>query len=69
MIVKGRVNKLLSEVTLLAQQFVKDPSLTVEQYLKNGGAFAIKYIRYEVGEGIEKKIVDFAAEVAEQMKK
>jgi elongation factor Ts len=69
MIVKGRVNKLLSEVTLIAQQFVKDSSITVEEYLKRNNSFAIKYIRYEVGEGIEKQVVDFAAEVAAQMKK
>jgi elongation factor Ts len=69
MIVAGRINKLLAEVTLVAQQFVKDPSKTVEQYLNEGKAAAVTYIRYEVGEGIEKKVVDFAAEVAEQMKK
>jgi len=67
MIVKGRVNKLLSEVTLLAQQFVKDPSKTVEQYLKEANTAALTYVRYEVGEGIEKAVVDFAAEVAAQM--
>jgi elongation factor Ts len=69
MIVKGRVNKLLSEVTLEAQPFVKDTSKTVKQHLATYGAASIVYVRYQVGEGIEKKVVDFAAEVAEQMKK
>jgi elongation factor Ts len=68
MIVKGRINKLLSEVTLEAQQFVKDPSKSVKQYLAGfNNATALTYIRYQVGEGIEKKVVDFAAEVAAQM--
>ncbi|MDR2823451.1 MAG: translation elongation factor Ts [Mycoplasmataceae bacterium] len=69
MIVKGRVKKLLAEVCLLDQQFVKDPSKTVREYLKVNNSDIIQYIRYEVGEGIEKKVVDFAAEVAEQMNK
>jgi elongation factor Ts len=69
MIVKGRVNKLLSEVCLEDQVFVKDPSKTVATYMKVHNTHATKYIRYEVGEGIEKKVVDFAAEVAEQMGK
>jgi len=67
MIVKGRVNKLLAENCLLDQPYVKDPSKTIDQYLKENHTKAISYIRYEVGEGIEKKANDFAAEVAEQM--
>ncbi len=70
MIVKGRVNKLLGEVTLEAQPFVKEPGKSVKDYLKGfNNAVALKYVRYQVGEGIEKKVVDFAAEVAQQMKK
>ncbi|GMO15733.1 MAG: translation elongation factor Ts [Mycoplasmoidaceae bacterium] len=68
-IISGKINKLLSEVTLEAQPFVKDPSKTVKQYVNAAGADVIKYVRYQVGEGIEKKVVDFAAEVAAQMKK
>jgi elongation factor Ts len=66
-IVIGRVNKLLSEVTLVNQPFVKDPSKTVEKYIKENNAELLTYVRYEVGEGIEKQVVDFAAEVAAQM--
>jgi elongation factor Ts len=67
-IISGKINKLLSEVTLEAQPFVKEPSKSVKQYINAAGADVIKYIRYQVGEGIEKKVVDFAAEVAAQMK-
>ena len=66
-IVDGRVNKLLKEICLVSQPYVKDPSLTVEQYLSNNGAKAIKMINFVLGDGIEKKESDFAAEVAEQM--
>jgi elongation factor Ts len=67
-IVQGRVKKLLAEVCLEEQTFVKDPSKTVSQYLASHNTKIIKYIRYEVGEGVEKKVSDFAAEVAEQMR-
>lgn len=67
-IINGKVNKLLSEVTLEAQQFVKDSSKTVKQHINAHNADVIKYTRYQVGEGIEKKVVDFAAEVAAQIK-
>lgn len=66
-IVDGRVNKLLKEICLVSQPYVKDPSLTVEQYLSNNGVKAIKMINFVLGDGIEKKESDFAAEVAEQM--
>jgi len=66
-IIKGKVNKLLSEVTLEAQPFVKDPSKTVKQYANAAGSNIIFFVRYQVGEGIEKKVVDFATEVANQM--
>jgi elongation factor Ts len=68
MIVKGRVKKMLAEVCLLDQQFFKDPTKSIHDFLKSHNSTAIKYIRYEVGEGIEKKVNDFAAEVAAQMK-
>ncbi|MDR0739974.1 MAG: translation elongation factor Ts [Mycoplasmataceae bacterium] len=68
MIVKGRVKKMLAEVCLLDQQFFKDPTKSIQDFLKSNHSTAIKYIRYEVGEGIEKKVNDFAAEVAAQMK-
>lgn len=61
--VMGRVNKYLNEVTLLGQPFVKDPETTVEKLLKSKGAVAKGFIRYEVGEGLEKRSDNFAAEV------
>jgi len=62
--VEGKVNKFLSEVTLLGQPFVKDPDETVEKYLKSKGAKVAGFELYVVGEGIERKKDDFAAEVA-----
>ncbi len=67
MIVKGRINKSIAEVCLTEQVYVKDPSKKVSEYLKQNNASLKTYIRYEVGEGIEKKQEDFAAEVASQM--
>ena len=66
--VMGRVNKYLSEITLLGQAFVKDPDTTVEKLLKSKGASVIRFSRYEVGEGMEKKSGDFAAEVMATVK-
>lgn len=60
----GRMKKFMSEVTLLGQNFVVNPDLTVEAAAKEAGAEIVGYIRMEVGEGIEKKEEDFAAEVA-----
>ncbi len=68
MIVKGRINKSITEVCLTEQVYVKDPSMKVNEYLKHNNTSLKQYIRYEVGEGIEKKVEDFAAEVASQMK-
>jgi len=65
--VAGRLRKYLAEITLLGQPFVKDPDQTVSQLLADAGASVNSFIRYEVGEGIEKKQEDFAAEVAAQM--
>ncbi|GAA6184136.1 MULTISPECIES: translation elongation factor Ts [Alteromonadaceae] len=63
----GRMKKFTGEVSLTGQPFVKDPSNTVGQLLKSKGADVINFVRFEVGEGIEKKEEDFAAEVAAQM--
>jgi elongation factor Ts len=60
----GRMKKFMSEVTLMGQSFVINPDLTVEAAAKEAGAEILGYIRLEVGEGIEKKEEDFAAEVA-----
>ena len=60
----GRMKKFMSEVTLLGQNFVINPDLTVEAAAKEAGAEIVGYVRMEVGEGIEKKEEDFAAEVA-----
>ena len=65
----GRIKKFVGEITLEGQSFVKDPSTTVGQLLKEKNAKVISYTRFEVGEGIEKKEEDFASEVAAQMKK
>jgi len=64
--VEGSIQKFLKEVTLLGQPFVKDDKLTVEQLLKKSGASVHSFAMYVVGEGIEKKTTDFAAEVAAQ---
>ncbi|UZD92058.1 translation elongation factor Ts [Cognatishimia activa] len=60
----GRMKKFLAEVTLLGQNFVINPDLTVEAAAKEAGAEIVGYVRMQVGEGIEKKEEDFAAEVA-----
>ena len=65
--IQGRMRKYLAEVTLLGQPFVKDGDQTVAQLLKSAGAEVVSFIRYEVGEGIEKKQEDFAAEVMAQV--
>ena len=60
----GRLAKFKKEICLVDQAFVKDPSVTVAQYLKSHNSSAVAYFRYEVGEGMEKRADDFAAEVA-----
>jgi elongation factor Ts len=67
-IIKGQVAKLLKEVCLVSQPFVKDPDTTIEKLLASKGAKIITYTRYEMGEGIEKKQENFAEEVARQIK-
>jgi elongation factor Ts len=64
----GRVNKFLKEVTLLGQPFVKNPDISVEQLLKEHGASVSAFMRFEVGEGIEKKSGNFAEEVMAQVR-
>jgi elongation factor Ts len=66
--VEGKINRFLSEITLLGQPFVKDTDQTVEKYLKSKGARVDAFELYVVGEGIEKKKDDFAAEVAAMAK-
>ncbi|MBU6949934.1 MULTISPECIES: translation elongation factor Ts [unclassified Hahella] len=66
--VDGRINKFLAEISLLEQAFVKDPDVKVGDLVKKAGAQVVAMVRYEVGEGIEKEEVDFAAEVAAQLK-
>lgn len=65
--VKGRINKFLAEASLVEQPFVKDPEVKVGDLAKKAGAEIVSFIRFEVGEGIEKVETDFAAEVAAQM--
>ena len=65
--VAGRMNKFTGEVSLTGQPFIKDPSMLVSALLKSKGAEVVNFVRFEVGEGIEKKQEDFAAEVAAQM--
>ena len=65
--VSGRMKKFTGEVSLTGQPFVKDPSMSVGEYLKSKSADVVNFVRFEVGEGIEKKTEDFAAEVAAQI--
>jgi elongation factor Ts len=66
--VEGRLRKYLAEITLLGQPFVKDPDTTVEKLVKKAGAKVVKFVRYEVGAGIEKKQDDFVKDVMDQVK-
>ena len=65
--VEGRMKKFTGEVSLTGQPFVMNPEQSVGQYLKEHNADAVSFVRYEVGEGIEKQVVDFAAEVQAQV--
>lgn len=66
--VVGRLRKFVNEVTLLGQSFVKDPDMTVEKLLKSKNAEISNFVRYEVGDGIEKKEDNFVEEVMAQAK-
>jgi elongation factor Ts len=67
--VEGRLQKFLNEVTLVGQPFVKNPDVVVQQLLKDKKATVEKFVRFELGEGIEKEKKDFAAEVMSQITK
>lgn len=62
--VQGRIKKFLAEISLVEQPFVKDPDIKVGELARKAGAEVVSFVRFEVGEGIEKEEVDFAAEVA-----
>ena len=66
--VEGRLRKVLGEITLAGQAFVKDPEVTVEKLLKGAGARVVAFERFEVGAGIEKKQDDFVSEVMAAVK-
>ena len=66
--VQGRVGKFYSEICLLDQEFVKNPDIKVAQLLKEKGADITRFVRFEKGEGLEKKEENFAEEVAKQLK-
>ena len=67
--VEGKVKRFLSEVTLVSQGFVKNPDQSIEELLKENNTSILAFARLKVGEGIEVEVKDFAAEVAEQLKK
>jgi elongation factor Ts len=64
----GRIKKFLAENSLVEQAFVKDPDITVGKLVATAGAQVLSFVRFEVGEGIAREQVDFAAEVAAQLK-
>ncbi len=66
--VEGKLNRFLSEVSLLSQGFVKDSDITVNEYISSEGASIASFSRLKVGEGIQVETKDFAEEVAEQLK-
>jgi elongation factor Ts len=66
--VSGRIAKFLKEITLMGQPFVKDPDISVGKLLRNSGAGVTSFVRFEVGEGIEKKADNFVEEVMAQVK-
>ena len=66
--IEGRMRKYLAEITLMGQGFIKDPDMTVANLLESKNAEVISFVRLEVGEGIEKKVENFADEVMAQVK-
>ena len=72
--VEGKIGKYYKENCLVDQQYVKDPDLTVAKYIENtakelgGDIQVVKYVRFEKGEGLEKRTDDFASEVAGMIK-
>ena len=67
--VEGKVKRFLKEVTLLSQDFIKDPDTSISKLLENSDNEVVSFERFKVGEGIEVSSKDFAEEVAEQLKK
>ena len=65
-IISGKINKIISEVTLYGQSYVMDDDKTVEQAVKAAGGDVVGFTRLVVGEGIEKVVEDYAAEVMKQ---
>ena len=65
--VNGRINKYYKEICLNEQEFIKDSSVNVSTYVKNNGGEIVKFVRFAVGEGIEKKEENFAEEVMNQV--
>jgi elongation factor Ts len=66
--IEGKLKRFLSEVSLLSQNFVKDPEVTIQNLLDSNNAKIESYTRLKVGEGIEVETKNFADEVAEQLK-
>ena len=66
--VEGRIGKYFEQICLLEQPFVKDPSVSVGDLLKKSNASVVRFTRYGLGEGMEKKVDNFAEEVASYMK-
>ncbi|UJF14736.1 translation elongation factor Ts [Jeotgalibaca sp. MA1X17-3] len=67
--IQGRLNKFLSEISMNDQPFVKDPDMTVGKFVESKGGTVKSFVRFEVGEGIEKRQENFADEVMSQLKK
>lgn len=66
--IQGRINKFLAEISLNDQPFVKNPDQTVSEFAASKGATVKSFVRYEVGEGIEKRVDNFAEEVMSQVR-
>ena len=66
--VKGRIGKFYSEICLVDQAFVKNPDITIKELLKQNDAEIIRFVRFEKGEGLQKREENFAEEVAKQIK-
>jgi len=66
--IEGRLRKYLSEITLVGQPFIKDPDTSIEKLLKKADAKVVQFVRFQLGEGIEKKQDDFVGEVMAQVK-
>ena len=67
-IVQGRIGKFYSEICLVEQEFVKDPDVKVGKLVESKGAKIVRFVRFEKGEGLEKREENFAEEVAKQIK-